>query len=521
MESKVAFVGGNSRIFENACFIVLKVTQSCNLGCHYCSAEALNARNIRVMSTDIFRRIIERLVTESKADRIGICFHGGEPMLAPVEWYRENMDWALERAEAEGKSVFWLMQSNCSIVTDEFAQLVADYEIDVGTSLDGTPEISDELRQGGDQVLEGIRRLEKAHRQPGVIALITHRNWERWPEIIDFFDREGILDIKANLYYNVGRGRGLDVMTPEKVFTAKKVILDHMIETRGRRVQDTNLKFMIEWYALGLRAPSMDVKHGCNAFFCGAGSTHFAFEASGDFYPCGRATHRFDWKLGNVLEGDGPDALDHYSERHEDFHAKNGKWAECVHCDAKRICNFSCTAYTRKADDNMELECVFTKMIYAHFQERSDEIVGLARDLRTARDTGRSYVDVEGVHLEEAPTASFGEEIDSSLAGSLVAFRHNQRYLGSGGRELEFSTREVDVVRYAGRFFCYHRSGDRYFEIERSVCEALRMIDLLGPEATGEALAGRCGEEEAAAAVRAAMEIVGVREEDSAEASLS
>ncbi len=503
----IAYVGQNDRIFQNACFIVCKVTEACNLGCHYCSAEALNARNVRIMSTETFRKIVTKLLDQSQSQRIGICFHGGEPMLLPIDWYRANMDWAIAEAKSRGREVFWLMQSNCTLVTDEFAKLVTEYDIDVGTSLDGSPEISDELRQEGWKVVEGIKKLEKAHKQPGVISLITYKNWERWPEILEFFDGQGILDLKCNIYYNVGRGRGLEEMTPDKVFHAKKVILDHMIATRGRRVQDVNLRFMIEWYAVGLRAPSMDVKHGCNAFFCGGGSTHFGFQPNGDFFPCGRATHRFDWKLGSIHDVESADAIDYYHDTHEDFHTKNGKWAECVHCDAKRICNFSCTAYTRKANDNMELECVFTKMMYAHFVERSDEIVQLAADLKHARDNGRSFVDIEGMVGDKNPTAQPHGEIDSSLAGSLVQFRHNQRYLGAGGHEVEFSTPMIDVLRVQGRTFAYQKRYDRLFEIERPVYEALRLVDLAGEEATREMLTSRYGPELAADAAREARSL--------------
>ena len=106
----IAFVGHNEHIFQNACFIVVKVTESCNLGCHYCSAEAYNARNIQIMSAPTFRKIVRSLVEQSRSDRIGICFHGGEPMLLPVEWYRKNMSWAMEFARAADKEVFWLMQ---------------------------------------------------------------------------------------------------------------------------------------------------------------------------------------------------------------------------------------------------------------------------------------------------------------------------------------------------------------------------------------------------------------------------
>lgn len=503
----MAFVGANSRIFENACFIVLKVTESCNLGCHYCCSETVSARNVHVMPVEVFRTIVDRLLEQSKAPRIGICFHGGEPMLAPVDWFRANMDWAQARAAGKGKSIFWLMQSNCTIVTDDFAKLVADYDIDVGTSLDGTPEISDQYRQEGAKVVQGIRKIEKARKLPGVIALITPKNWDRWPEIVEWFHRERILDLKVNIYYNLGRGRGLPAMTPEMMFAAKKVLLDHMIETRGRGVQDVNLKFMVEWFALGLRAPSMDVKHGCNAFFCGAGSTHFGFQPSGDFYPCGRGSLRYDWKLGNIRDIESADALDRYKEVHEDFHAKNGKWAECVHCDAKRICSFSCTAFYRKTHDNMELECVFTKRMYAHFMERRDEILGLATDLKTARDTGRSFVDVEGMVPDERLDGRHFGEISSSLAGSLVAMRHDRRYLAAGGQEIEFSTPAVDVVKYEGRTFCYQKSLDKLFEIDRTVYEALRLVDLFGREGTYETLVSRYGEERAFAAAEEALRL--------------
>lgn len=146
--------------------LTLNVSQSCNLRCKYCyiDGELLSAR--RQMSADVARRAVD-LVLERHADaeRLGISFYGGEPLLN-FPTVRSVMHYADRRASELGMPpVEYHLSTNGTCVTEAMVDFLAGQNVEVLVSLDGPARIHDAMRLDARgrathaRVMRSVRRL--------------------------------------------------------------------------------------------------------------------------------------------------------------------------------------------------------------------------------------------------------------------------------------------------------------------------------------------------------------------------
>lgn len=131
---------------------VLKVASRCNLNCTYCYVynKGDNTWKSRpaLMTDETFTaalRRIRRHLERTGQDNVTITFHGGEPCLVgPVKfsaWCRQ-----IYEALAGIARVRLSLQTNGTLLNEAWADLISQYGIDVGISIDGPPEIHDTFR---------------------------------------------------------------------------------------------------------------------------------------------------------------------------------------------------------------------------------------------------------------------------------------------------------------------------------------------------------------------------------------
>ena len=130
-----------------------KVASRCNLDCDYCYIYHLADQRWRdqpkLMSEETARqtarRIREHLIANGKEDLL-ITFHGGEPMLIGADRLRRFLKIIDEELSSRGFHVKLSMQSNLTLLNEELADVLLEYNVRVGTSLDGPQEVNDLAR---------------------------------------------------------------------------------------------------------------------------------------------------------------------------------------------------------------------------------------------------------------------------------------------------------------------------------------------------------------------------------------
>ena len=116
--------------------VIAKPTHSCNLGCKYCyvSTEAEKG----VMSEETLENMIDKVV--SLHEKVSFIWHGGEPLLMPLDFYRQAVQ--LQKKH-EGKEIGNGFQTNGTLVTDEVLDFCVENDFSLGFSLDGPKELHD------------------------------------------------------------------------------------------------------------------------------------------------------------------------------------------------------------------------------------------------------------------------------------------------------------------------------------------------------------------------------------------
>lgn len=163
--------------------LVVKIVQRCNLNCSYCymyqHADQSWRQRPQFMSEETFGHLLTRVAEH--CDRrpgreMNLTFHGGEPMLIGPRQFDRFVGMAMEKLKDR---VSLGMQTNGTLVNDEWIEVLKRYNLRVGVSLDGPPEIHDLSRfdhagRGSyTQVVQGLRKLQENRVFSSVLTVIN------------------------------------------------------------------------------------------------------------------------------------------------------------------------------------------------------------------------------------------------------------------------------------------------------------------------------------------------------------
>jgi uncharacterized protein len=189
--------------------VVLKTVERCNLNCSYCYFFNAGDDSYKKHPPFISMETISDLATFLKngindlgIKTVIIDFHGGEPMLQPLADF-DRMCTILKDALKDVPRYVFTMQTNGTLVTDPWIDLISKHKVVVGVSCDGLKENHDKFRvdhkgRGSyDQMVQGLKKLQKAHgegrcEKPATLCVINPDLDGR--EVYHHFTRE--LDVK-------------------------------------------------------------------------------------------------------------------------------------------------------------------------------------------------------------------------------------------------------------------------------------------------------------------------------------
>jgi uncharacterized protein len=131
---------------------ILKVASRCNLNCAYCYVYNMGDESYRTqpyrMSPQTVAALLSRIRTYSREESLGqvsFIFHGGEPLLAGMEFFRDFVESAARLLQPDIEPAF-VLETNGTLLTPEWLDLICDLDIGFGISLDGSPAAHDANR---------------------------------------------------------------------------------------------------------------------------------------------------------------------------------------------------------------------------------------------------------------------------------------------------------------------------------------------------------------------------------------
>lgn len=166
----------------------------CNLDCEYCfflSKEELYPDSPFRMTDEVLRTYIAGLLESHRTPDVTVAWQGGEPTMMGLDFFRRSVELVAELKRPDQR-VEHTMQTNATLINDEWAEFLKAHDFLVGVSVDGPREIHDTYRvdKGGkptfDRVMRGLDRL-KAHGVRWNALTTVHRaNEERGLEVYRF-----------------------------------------------------------------------------------------------------------------------------------------------------------------------------------------------------------------------------------------------------------------------------------------------------------------------------------------------
>lgn len=182
--------------FARPLYIMPKPAGShCNLACHYCyyteKGKLYPAQKRQIMSDELLERFVKEYIECQTSPDVLFTWHGGETLMRPVEFYRKAL--ALQRRYAGGRRIENAIQTNGTLLDDEWCRFFRDNQFLVGVSIDGPQEFHDEFRRTRSgkpsfvQVMRGIRLLDKYGVEWNAMAVVNDFNADYPLEFYRFF----------------------------------------------------------------------------------------------------------------------------------------------------------------------------------------------------------------------------------------------------------------------------------------------------------------------------------------------
>ena len=168
------------------------VGSRCNMRCAYCyyleKGKYSESRKQTCMSYSLLEKLIRQTIAASPGPTVSFTWHGGEPTLAGMEFYKKALE--LERKYLpKGWEVWNNLQTNGLLLNESWCRFLKENRFDVGLSIDGSAEVHDANRRMVNgagtfgRVSAAVRRLREAGVEPDLLCTVNAVSQERPLEV--------------------------------------------------------------------------------------------------------------------------------------------------------------------------------------------------------------------------------------------------------------------------------------------------------------------------------------------------
>jgi uncharacterized protein len=225
-----------------------------------------------------------------ETEPLDLTFHGGEPLTAGVDFYRTALP--LLRDGLAPRQVRFSVQSNLWLLTDAFCELFRQYEVALGTSLDGPQAINDAQRGAGyyGRTMAGVELARSHGLHPGVICTFTAQSAAQYNQIFDFFLEQGLgFSVHAALPPLGKPGDGWALLPKAHGELLVSLLARYLEHTQQIRIS-----------TLDAMSRSISAGQGGICTFGDCLGKYLAVDPQGWIYSCQRFCGMESFRLGNV-----------------------------------------------------------------------------------------------------------------------------------------------------------------------------------------------------------------------------
>ena len=344
--------------FAKPLYVMLKPAGAhCNLACKYCYYLEKNklypTAQRHLMSDEMLEQFTREYIEAQTMNQVLFTWHGGEPLLRSIDFYRKAL--SLQKKYAGGRHIDNVIQTNGTLLTDEWCEFFAQNHWLVGISIDGPQPDHDHYRltaagkPSWKKVMQGIKLLKKHGVEWNAMAVVNAYNANHPLEFYRFFKENGCQFLQftpiverltrhedgrtlASLADKVEISLSEASVAPEQWGYFLCAIFDEWVR------KDVG-KIFVEIFDCTL-ANWMGISPGICAYSkeCGHAGV---MEHNGDVYSCDHFVFP-EYKLGNIRDHSLIDML--YGEQQQEFsrlkHSSLPR--QCKECDMEFACHGEC-----------------------------------------------------------------------------------------------------------------------------------------------------------------------------------
>lgn len=188
--------------FSKPLYVMAKpVSSICNLACTYCyylekhNLYKQSKLNNYTMTDELLERFIQQYIESQTMHQVLFTWHGGETLMRPLSFYKKVIE--LQKRYARERTIDNCIQTNGTLLTDEWCKFFKENNWLVGVSIDGPQEFHDEYRKNKHgapsfkKVMAGIKLLNKHGVEWNAMAVVNDYNADYPLEFYRFFKSIG------------------------------------------------------------------------------------------------------------------------------------------------------------------------------------------------------------------------------------------------------------------------------------------------------------------------------------------
>jgi uncharacterized protein len=362
----------------------------CNLDCSYCyylPKEALypDGTNFQ-MPNEVLEKYIKQHIEASPGPVISFSWHGGEPTLLGLDYFRKIVS-LQHKYQPPNNSIFNGIQTNGTLLNDEWCRFFAREGFSVGLSLDGPKEIHDRYRVTKDQkstyelVMRGYRLLQKHHVNTEILCVVNSHNVQVPLQVYRFFKQ---INARYITFLPLVEKRSDTERSVSEISVSAENWGKFLCTVFDDWVNNDIGQIKVQIFEEASRT-AFNQKHSLCIFrpICGDIPV---IEHNGDFYSC---DHYVDSEncLGNINETPLIELLERQAQ-HTFGRAKLETLPRyCKECNVRSMCNGECPKNrfitTPDGEKGLNYLCSGYKRFFTHCQPFVAEVAALWRQQTT------------------------------------------------------------------------------------------------------------------------------------------
>jgi len=349
----------------------------CNLSCQYCyylAKDRLYPESSFRMTDDLLERFTYQYIKAQRVPHVTFGWQGGEPTLMGLDFFKRAVE-LQERYQQPGMTISNALQTNGTLLDDDWCRFLKEYNFLVGISIDGPHHLHDTYRVDKrqhptlDRVMAGVELLKKHQVEFNTLTCVHALNGD-FPLEVYHFLRDDVQSRYIQFIPIVLRDN-------KNGFQKGRAVTSHSVS--GRQYGGFLTTIFDEWVRRDVGKVFVQTFDAALAAWAGRApgvcildevcGTALVLEHNGDLYSCDHFVEP-GYLLGNINETDLATLAGSEQQQRFGLEKRDSLPHYCQNCPVRFACNGGCPKnrilYTPDGEPGLNYLCSGYKEFFSH-----------------------------------------------------------------------------------------------------------------------------------------------------------